>query len=71
MLKAGSLQQAAVSQQITRDVIPATRGTITDRNGVELALSESADDVVADDFLIKHPASGGRRSSRRCCTSRC
>ena len=46
----------AVSQQITRDVIPATRGTITDGNGVELALSESADRVVADDFLIKHPA---------------
>ena len=54
--KAGSLQQVAVSQQITRDVIPATRGTITDSNGVELALSESADKVVADDFLIKHPA---------------
>ncbi|MGO9885123.1 MAG: peptidoglycan D,D-transpeptidase FtsI family protein [Solirubrobacteraceae bacterium] len=56
VLQAGSLQQVAVSQQITRDVIPATRGTITDSNGVELALSESADKVVADDFLIKHPA---------------
>jgi cell division protein FtsI/penicillin-binding protein 2 len=56
VLRAGSLRQAAVSQQITRDVIPATRGMITDSNGVELALSESADKVVADDFLIKHPA---------------
>ncbi len=55
VINAGSLQQAAISQQITRDVIPATRGTITDRSGVELALSESADKVVADDFLIKHP----------------
>ena len=55
MINAGSLQQAAISQQITRDVIPATRGTITDRSGVDLALSESADKVVADDFLIKHP----------------
>ncbi len=55
VLQAGPLQRAAVSQQITRDVIPATRGTITDANGVELALSESADKIVADDFLIKHP----------------
>jgi cell division protein FtsI (penicillin-binding protein 3) len=55
VLNAGSLQQAAVSQQITRDVIPATRGTITDRNGTELALSEAADEIVADPFLIKHP----------------
>ena len=62
VIKAGSLQQAAISQQITRDVIPATRGTITDRNGVELALSESADKVVADDFLIKHPRGGGREA---------
>ena len=57
VLRAGSLQQAAVSQQITRDVIPATRGTITDSNGVQLAISESADEVVADPFLIKHPMS--------------
>ena len=55
VLNAGSLQKAAVSQQITRDVIPATRGTITDRNGTQLALSEAADEVVADPFLIKHP----------------
>jgi cell division protein FtsI/penicillin-binding protein 2 len=54
-IKAASLQQAAVSQQITQDVIPAARGTITDRNGVELAISESADDVIADPFLIKKP----------------
>ena len=55
VLKAGSLQQAAVSQQISQDVLPAPRGTITDRNGVDLAISESADDVIADDFLIKQP----------------
>ncbi len=52
VLKAGTLQQAAVSQQITNEPIPATRGTIADRNGVQLALSESADDVIADPYLI-------------------
>ncbi|HTU96512.1 MAG TPA: penicillin-binding protein 2 [Solirubrobacteraceae bacterium] len=57
VVKADSLQQAAVSQQITNVPIPATRGAITDRNGVELALSESAADVIADPYLIKrgHP----------------
>ncbi len=54
-IQAGSLQHAAVSQQITQNVVPAPRGTITDRNGVQLAISESADDVVADPYLIKHP----------------
>jgi cell division protein FtsI (penicillin-binding protein 3) len=53
VVRADSLQQAAVSQQITNVPIPATRGAITDRNGVELALSESAADVIADPYLIK------------------
>jgi cell division protein FtsI/penicillin-binding protein 2 len=53
VVRAPSLQQAAVSQQITRVTIPAVRGAIVDRNGVELALSESAADVIADPYLIK------------------
>jgi cell division protein FtsI (penicillin-binding protein 3) len=53
VVRADSLQQAAVSQQITNVPIPATRGAITDRSGVELALSESAADIVADPYLIK------------------
>ncbi len=53
VVRADSLQQAAVSQQITNVPIPATRGAITDRNGVQLALSESAADIVADPYLIK------------------
>ena len=55
LLQAGTLQQVAVTQQVTRDVIPASRGLITDRNGVELAISESADEVVADPYLITSP----------------
>ncbi|HEY2005482.1 MAG TPA: penicillin-binding transpeptidase domain-containing protein, partial [Solirubrobacteraceae bacterium] len=55
LLQADSLQQVAATQQVTRDVIPASRGVITDRNGVELAISQSADEVVADPYLIKQP----------------
>src|SRR6201994_2862999 len=53
VVRADSLHQAAVSQQITNVPIPATRGAITDRNGVQLALSESAADVIADPYLIR------------------
>jgi cell division protein FtsI/penicillin-binding protein 2 len=55
VFRAGSLQRAAVSQQIANEAIPAMRGTITDTNGVQLALSESADDIIVDPYLIKQP----------------
>jgi cell division protein FtsI (penicillin-binding protein 3) len=54
-VRAGSLQKAAVTQQVTKVTIPAVRGSITDRNGVELAISESAADVAADPYLTKNP----------------
>ncbi len=53
-IRAASLRKEAATQQVTTTVIPAARGMITDRNGVELAISESADDVVADPYLIKN-----------------
>ncbi|MGZ4173257.1 MAG: peptidoglycan D,D-transpeptidase FtsI family protein, partial [Solirubrobacteraceae bacterium] len=53
--RAGSLQRAAVTQQVTNVKVPAERGTITDRDGVELAISQAADDVTADPLLIKDP----------------
>ncbi|MGB0095167.1 MAG: penicillin-binding protein 2 [Solirubrobacteraceae bacterium] len=53
VVRAGSLQRAAATQQVSQVMVPAPRGTITDRNGVELAISETADDVVADPYLIK------------------
>src|ERR1700722_15403505 len=61
ILRAGSLQQAAVTQQISRNVIPAARGTITDRNGARLPISEAAGEVVADPFLIKHPLAAAQK----------
>jgi cell division protein FtsI (penicillin-binding protein 3) len=61
--KAGSLQHAAASQQVSRVIVPAPRGTITDRNGVELAISESAAEVDGDPFLIKNPIAVAQRLS--------
>ena len=56
-VRAPALRRAALTQQVTTTTIPAPRGTITDRDGVQLAISESADDIVADPYLIKNPAS--------------
>ncbi len=60
-IRAGSLQQVAATQQVSTEVIPAYRGMITDRNGVQLAISESADDIAADPYLIKDPQSAASR----------
>jgi cell division protein FtsI (penicillin-binding protein 3) len=54
-VKADSLQHAAATQQVTSSTVPAPRGTITDRNGAALAVSEAVDEVVADPYLIKKP----------------
>jgi cell division protein FtsI/penicillin-binding protein 2 len=61
LFQGDSLQQAAAMQQVTVLRIPAARGSITDRNGVVLALSESADEVIADPYLIKHPQQVAQR----------
>jgi cell division protein FtsI (penicillin-binding protein 3) len=53
--KAPGLQRAANSQQVATVTIPARRGTITDRHGIELAVSEPADDIAANPMLIKDP----------------
>jgi cell division protein FtsI (penicillin-binding protein 3) len=52
---AGTLRRAARTQQLTDEVVPAERGTITDRNGVALAISEPAQELTADPYLIKRP----------------
>ncbi len=59
--RADALQRAASTQQIVATQIPATRGTITDRNGVQLAISESAADVIADPFLIKNKLAAAQK----------
>jgi cell division protein FtsI (penicillin-binding protein 3) len=54
-VRSGSLSERAISQQIQNVDDPAQRGTIFDRNGVELAVSEDSTTVFANPFLIKDP----------------
>jgi cell division protein FtsI (penicillin-binding protein 3) len=60
-VRSGSLSERAVSQQIEDLKVPAPRGTIFDRHGVELAVSEDAATVFANPFLIDNPAAVAKR----------
>ena len=61
LLKGATLRKAASNQQITVESVTAQRGMITDRNGVDLAVSQPARDLSADPYLIKDPlAAAGR-----------
>ena len=55
-VRADSLKERALTQQVEDLDVPALRGTITDRRGVELAVSEDAATVFANPFLIDDPA---------------
>jgi cell division protein FtsI (penicillin-binding protein 3) len=54
-IHSGTLRQAARAQQLTLEAVPAQRGTITDRNGIDLAVDEPAQDISATPYLVKEP----------------
>jgi cell division protein FtsI/penicillin-binding protein 2 len=60
-VRAGTLRKAAQTQQLTNETVPAQRGTITDRNGVDLAVSEPAQDISATPYLVKEPLQATRK----------
>ena len=63
----GAKERAATQQREDLEVT-AKRGTIFDRNGLELAVSEDAVTVFANPFLIKNPGKVAA-SWRRSCSS--
>jgi cell division protein FtsI/penicillin-binding protein 2 len=60
-LKGGSLRKAAATQQLTYESVPAQRGSITDRNGIDLAVSEPAQDISATPYLVTDPLAAAAR----------
>jgi cell division protein FtsI (penicillin-binding protein 3) len=56
-VEGSDLRGRAVAQQVEEVEVSARRGTITDRNGLELAVSEDSSSVYANPFLIKDPGS--------------
>src|SRR5437588_3177577 len=60
-VKGGTLRRKAAYQQVTVVTVPAPRGAIVDRHGVDLAVSEPADDVAATPYLVPDPVANARR----------
>jgi cell division protein FtsI/penicillin-binding protein 2 len=56
-VQGNELRQHALAQQVEELDVPARRGMITDRHGLELAVSEDSATVFANPFLIKNPTS--------------
>jgi cell division protein FtsI (penicillin-binding protein 3) len=61
VLHGGTLRNAARNQQLTDESVPAQRGAITDRNGVDLAVSEPAEDISATPYLLADPLGAAQR----------
>ena len=60
VVKAGTLKHAAATQQKADIIVPARRGTILDRGGIELAVSQPA--VLDRRHAV--PDQGSRRPRR-------
>jgi cell division protein FtsI (penicillin-binding protein 3) len=60
-VKGSSLATAATSQQVTSTKLPAERGSIVDRKGNPLAVSEPAADVSATPYLVKDPVKAAEK----------
>lgn len=63
-VRASSLKRAAATQQVSEVTVPARRGDIVDRDGVQLAVSEPADDIAATPYLIKDAVGSAKRVSK-------
>ncbi len=60
-INSAALRQHAQAEHETIETVPSPRGTITDRNGVVLAVSEPAENVTADPYLLKEPLTVARK----------
>ncbi len=63
VVRAGSLAKLADAQQTQTIPVPAPRGTIFDRNNVELAANEDAITISADPKLVRFPEAEARRAA--------
>lgn len=52
-VRAPALKRAAATQQVQTVTMPAPRGTITDRRGNVLAISEVASDISATPYIVR------------------
>jgi cell division protein FtsI/penicillin-binding protein 2 len=69
VVRADALRKVAATQQTAKVTVPAERGAITDRNGIELAVSQPATTVAATPYLVKNPVKVAARLARPLRTS--
>jgi cell division protein FtsI (penicillin-binding protein 3) len=62
-VQGAGLSADAQSQHTQTTMVPGQRGSILDRQGRELAVSEDAADVVATPYQVKHPSAAASRLS--------
>ena len=55
-LNSGRLSSLANAEHVTTITLPAARGSIVDRNGALLAVTEAADDITATPKQVRDPA---------------
>jgi cell division protein FtsI (penicillin-binding protein 3) len=61
VVKAGTLKQAAATQQKADITVPARRGAIMDRHGTELAVSQPATTIAATPYLVPDAAAAAAK----------
>jgi cell division protein FtsI/penicillin-binding protein 2 len=64
VLDRAKLVDAAASQQVQQAAVPARRGTILDRNGTWLAVSETSADITTTPYLVKNKVRVAQRVSK-------
>ena len=64
VVKQEELASAAATQQRQTLDVPARRGAITDRRGIELAVSQPATSIAATPYLIEDPLKASRQIGR-------
>ena len=64
VVRADALRKVAATQQTAKVTVPAERGAITDRNGIELAVSQPAKTIAVTPYLVKDPAKVAAKLAR-------
>ncbi len=61
VFRGATLRKAGSAEHLTEEAVNPRRGSITDRDGVALAVSEPAQDLSADPYLVRNPLALSRR----------
>jgi cell division protein FtsI/penicillin-binding protein 2 len=61
VVRGATLRRAASEEHLTSETVQAQRGSITDASGADLAVSEPAQDIAADPFLITEALADSRK----------